>query len=359
MNFLQKEEEKEEEDESMKKFEPFTYINEENLKRLIYLFLIRKEDPWVIAIVLSYLKPELARQALSMFPVEIQAKVALESLRVRQASKEQIEAIDNDIKNNVDFVMGGIEQLTKMLEDADAQTKKNIIEYLKTQKPDIYEKIKKVLLTFEDILSFADKDVQTIIRSVSSEDVARALKNADPQMQEKFFKNMSQGAVNTVKEIMEYAGDLNQQQIDEAQMKILDNIKALEAEGKISSYRRSDEGVYIVDIGDISADEERKKRFAKITKQENTGEKNINLEEYMQAAVNFFNQNDFNSALQYFEYIVGADPNNASAWQYLGSTYYSLNRMDDSVSAYEKYVELTNDQQTAAWLNDIKKQLGK
>ena len=359
MNFLQKEEEKEEEDESMKKFEPFTYINEENLKRLIYLFLIRKEDPWVIAIVLSYLKPELARQALSMFPVEIQAKVALESLRVRQASKEQIEAIDNDIKNNVDFVMGGIEQLTKMLEDADAQTKKNIIEYLKTQKPDIYEKIKKVLLTFEDILSFADKDVQTIIRSVSSEDVARALKNADPQMQEKFFKNMSQGAVNTVKEIMEYAGDLNQQQIDEAQMKILDNIKALEAEGKISSYRRSDEGVYIVDIGDISADEERKKRFAKITKQENTGEKNVNLEEYMQAAVNFFNQNDFNSALQYFEYIVGADPNNAAAWQYLGSTYYSLNRMDDSVSAYEKYVELTNDQQTAAWLNDIKKQLGK
>jgi tetratricopeptide (TPR) repeat protein len=142
-------------------------------------------------------------------------------------------------------------------------------------------------------------------------------------------------------------------------MKILDNIKALEAEGKISSYRRSDEGVYIVDIGDISADEERKKRFAKITKQENTGEKNINLEEYMQAAVNFFNQNDFNSALQYFEYIVGADPHNAAAWQYLGSTYYSLNRMDDSVSAYEKYVELTNDQQTAAWLSDIKKQLGK
>jgi hypothetical protein len=48
MNFIQKEEEPPpppEEEESMKKFEPFSYINEENLKRLVYLFLLRKEEP--------------------------------------------------------------------------------------------------------------------------------------------------------------------------------------------------------------------------------------------------------------------------------------------------------------------------
>ena len=129
MNFLQKQEEaKEEEDESMKKFEPFTYLNEENLKRLIYLFLLRKEDPWVIAVVLSYMKPDLSRQALSMLPVEMQSRVALEALTVRQATREQIDAIDKDIKENVDFVMGGIERLSKMLEDSDPGTRKNIIE---------------------------------------------------------------------------------------------------------------------------------------------------------------------------------------------------------------------------------------
>ncbi len=359
MNFLQKEEEKnEEEDESMKKFEPFTYINEENLKRLVYLFLIRKEDPWVIAIVLSYLRPELARQALSMLPVEVQSRVALESLSVRQASREQIEAIDKDIKENVDYVMGGIEQLSKMLEDADAQTRKNIIEYLKTQKPEIYEKIKKVILTFDDLLSFSDRDMQTVIRSVSSEDIAKAIKNADPLMQDKFFKNMSQGAANAIKEIMEYSGEVSMQQADEAQMKIVDAVKTLEAEGKISSYRHSDDGVYIVDVGDSAMSEERKKRFEKLAGKEPEKTPQPDAAEYAQAGINFFNQNDFENAIQYLNYAVSLDPQNAAAWQYLGSALYSSGRTGECVSAYENYVRLSGDAQTGAWLEQLKKSLG-
>ncbi len=362
MNFLQKEEEKgEEEDESMKKFEPFTYINEENLKRLIYLFLIRKEDPWVIAIVFSYLRPELARQALSMLPVEIQSRVALESLSVRQATREQIEAIDKDIRENVDYVMGGIEQLSKMLEDADPQTRKNIIEYLKTQKPEIYEKIKSIILTFEDLISFSDRDIQTILRSVSSEDIARAIKNLDPQMQEKFFKNMSQGAANAIKEIMEYSGEVSSQQSDEAQMKILSTVKILEAEGKIASYRRADDGVYIVDVGDSSMDEERRKRFEKLSGKkslEQNKEESIDVSRYVEAGISFFNQNDFENAIQYLQYAVNSDPQNPTAWQYLGSALYSLGRANECVAAYENYVRLSNDPQVSAWLEELKKSLG-
>lgn len=359
MNFLQKEEEKDEqEDESMKKFEPFTYINEENLKRLVYLFLIRKEDPWVIAIVLSYLSPELARQALSMLPVEVQSRVALESLSVRQASRQQIEAIDKDIKENVDYVMGGIEQLSKMLEDADAQTRKNIIEYLKTQKPEIYEKIKAVILTFDDLASFSDRDMQTVIRSVSSEDIAKAIKNADPVMQDKFFKNMSEGAANAIKEIMEYSGEISMQQADDAQMKIVDAVKTLEAEGKISSYRRSNDSVYIVDLGDSAASQERKERFEKLVRKDMEKESQPDATQYAQAGISYFNQNDFENAIQYLNYAVSLDPNNASAWQYLGSALYSSGRTAECVAAYENYVRLSGDNQIAQWLEQIKKSLG-
>src|SRR4029077_14626894 len=45
------EEEKKEGEDDMKKFEPFKYVTEENLKRLAYL--IRKEEPWIIALLLS------------------------------------------------------------------------------------------------------------------------------------------------------------------------------------------------------------------------------------------------------------------------------------------------------------------
>ena len=43
------EEELKAEEELMKKFEPFTYVSEQNLKGLAYL--LRKEEPWIIALV--------------------------------------------------------------------------------------------------------------------------------------------------------------------------------------------------------------------------------------------------------------------------------------------------------------------
>lgn len=359
MRFIQKEEEPPPppEEEEMKKFEPFTYINEENIKRLVYLFLLRKEDPWIIAVVLSYLKPELAKQAFAMLPLELQSRVAIESLKVKQATREQIEAIDKDIKENVEFVMGGIEQLMRILEEADAQTRKNVLEYLKNQKPDIYDKIKAVMISFEDLVNFTDKDIQTVIRNISQEDLAKALKNASPDITEKFFKNMSVGAQSSIKEVMEYMGDVTPQQSEEAQAKILDVLKTLEAEGKISSYRRNEHGlIYILDSGDVSSiNREQKIEKASIQSQNASA---TDISEYFNAAVELYNQQQYDQAESYFKYVVEQDPSNSVAWQYLGSIYYSSSRYSEAVEAYQKYVDLTNDRDFAAWLEDLKKQLG-
>ena len=366
MNFLQKEEDKkEDEDELMKKFEPFTYLNEENLKRLIYLFLLRKEDPWVIAVVLSYMKPDLSRQALSMLPVEMQSRVALEALTVRQATREQIDAIDKDIKENVDFVMGGIERLSKMLEDSDPTTRKNIIEYLKTQKPDIYAKVKRIVLMFEDIVNFPDRDMQTIIRSLSNEDIARAVAKADPGIVNKFFSNMSQGAVNAIKEIMEYSGEITVALQDEAQTKILDAVKTLESEGKINVRQGNTQEVYIIDGAEMSSGDERKRRFESMSapKEEApagpTPEQAAQAAQYLAAGVDMYNQGKLPEALQYLEYASSQNPGDASAWQYLGTVYYSLQRVDEAVAAYEKYANLSGDPAAAEWLTGFKQQVGR
>ena len=353
MNFVQKEEEPAEEDESMKKFEPFNYINEENLRKLVYLFLLRKEDPWIIAIVLSYLKPDLSKQAFAMLPVELQSKVALESLKVKQATREQIESIDKDVKESVDFVMGGVDQLVKIIEEADGQTRRNVLEYLKNQKPDIYEKIRGMILTFEDLLSFTDKDIQTVIRSVSNEDLAKALKGATPDISEKFFKNMSAGAQNIIKEIMKYLSEQTPQQIDEAQIKILDAVKTLEAEGKIASYRRSESGkIYIIE-SDISS-ASREKRIEKATGAQSKDE----LSDYLNAAIEAYNSKNYQDAISYLKYVVETNPSIAEAWQYLGSSYYALGNYNEAVSAYDNYVNLSGDMEFKTWLDDLKKQLG-
>lgn len=369
MNLLQKMEEAEDdEDELMKKFEPFTYITEENLRKLVYYFLLKKEDPWVIATILSYLRPELSRQVLSLLPMEMQSRVAIESLTVKQASREQIKAIDREIRENIDFIMGGIEKFVRMLEDSEPAIKRNILEYLKTQKPELYEKVKKKILMFEDFGAFPDKDMQLIIRSVSNEDIARAIHKADPQIVNKFFNNMSQGAVSAIKEIMEYSGDITATQADEAQMRIIDAVKSLEAEGKITFRQQDSQEVYIIDGGELSSGDQRRRKFesmgaAKPAAPQAAGGPDpagaAEAAQYFSAGVEFYNQGKLPESLQYLEYASSMNPQDASVWQYLGTVYYAMQRVDEAVAAYERYASLSGDPAAAEWLAGFKQQVGR
>ena len=48
---------------NQEKYVPFSYVDEKNLKRLLYL--IRREPPEMIALVVSYLKSEFVREVLT------------------------------------------------------------------------------------------------------------------------------------------------------------------------------------------------------------------------------------------------------------------------------------------------------
>ena len=59
------------------------------------------------------------------------------------------------------------------------------------------------------------------------------------------------------------------------------------------------------------------------------------------------------------EYAVSLDANLGEAYQYMGSAYYSLGRVDEAVAAYDRYAALSNDPAVLEWLNNFKQQVGK
>ena len=167
------EEQKKEEEEAMKKFEPFKYVGEQNLKGLAYL--LRKEEPWIVALVLTYLKPEFAKEIFGSFPPELQARVAVETATIRQTSLEQVMSIDEYVKKKIDFVLGGITNLIKILNEADKATRENILDYLRNEKPQLYERVREEVILFEDILKFPDVAVQCASSARSGPSSSRAL----------------------------------------------------------------------------------------------------------------------------------------------------------------------------------------
>ncbi|MBI5200820.1 MAG: tetratricopeptide repeat protein [Elusimicrobia bacterium] len=352
-----------EDEDAMKKFEPFVYITEDNLKRLANLFLLRREEPWLIAVVLSYLKPEFARQVLTQLPVELQARVALEALKVRQVTREQVAAIDADIKESVDFVVGGMERLTQMLEESDSQTRSNILEYLKNEKPAVYERVRKFILTFEDIATFPEREMQLIVRELKTEAMARALQNATPDDVNKFLTNMSTGASSLLKESMEYAKGLTPAQIEEERSKIIDTIKALEKEGKIAV--RDPKG-----SGEAFQEELATERSERIVGGSAKApapaavaalaapKPAADPQALLSAGIEAHDGGRFDEAVANLRQAIDADPNLAQAYQYMGSALYQTGRGSEALIYFDKLVQLNPDPEVRAWVESFRAQAG-
>lgn len=364
-----------EEDESMKKFEPFLYITEENYKRLANLFLARADEPWLVAVVLSYLKPELARATLTSLPVELQAKVAVEALKIRQLTREQLMAIDADVKESVDFVVGGMERLTQLLDEADTQTRSNILEYLKNEKPEVYQRVRKFILTFEDVVGFPDRDMQAIVRELKTESMAKALQGAAPDVVNKFLGNMSAGAAALLKESIEYAAGLTPAQVEEERAKIMDTVKVLEKEGKINVRQGRGDAFsgFHEEVAKDRGDYAPRTKAAEHALASYAGAQaaaagvpapaaaapaapNPQAKQYIDAGVQYHDAGQFAPAAQYLEYGLSLDGTQWQARQYLANCYLQLGRQADAVAQFEQVLLANPDPGLRTWVESMKAQ---
>ncbi len=374
----------EEDEDAMKKFEPFTYITEENYKRLANLFLVRADEPWLVAVVLSYLKPEIARATLTSLPVDLQAKIAIEALKIRQVTREQLMAIDADVKESVDFVVGGMERLTQMLDEADTVTRSNILGYLKNEKPEVYARVRKFILTFDDVVAFPDRDMQTIVRELKTEAMAKALQGAAPDVVNKFLSNMSAGAASLLKESIEYASGLTPAQIEEERSKIMDVVKVLEKEGKVN-VRQSRGDAFSGFHEEVAS--ERGEKYAPRTRAAEqavatllgagggpagagaaaapqaalpapapSAAQTAQAKPYLDAGIQYHDAGRFQEAAQYLEYALSLDGSAWQARQYLANCYLNTGRQNDAIAQFEQVLLANPDPGLRQWVDGMKAQ---
>ncbi len=330
------------EEEAMQKFVPFTYINDENVKQLAYL--LHHEEPWIVALVISYLNAEHGFRVMQALPADLQAKVALETALYRQTTEEQVVAINEDIKQKIDFVVGGLDKLITILESSDRAARDNILEYLKNEKPAIYERVRENILMFEDIVSFPKQAMQLIVRELKTEQLGRALRGASPELQGKFFENMSQGAVSLLKEEMNYGRPVTDDQIEEERRKIVDLIKLMETDGKIAFRQKG-----------------------KVTSFESADAGQMGLRRAPsdpQAAIDAYNAGaaaseagNVDEAIRQYEISVKADVTMAAAHQALAGAYYSAGRYAEALREFDLTLGIEPNDDLKAWVDEFRASL--
>jgi len=83
------------------------------------------------------------------------------------------------------------------------------------------------------------------MREVDSQELAKALKSVDTEVQDKIFKNMSKRAATMLKEDMEYMGPVRLKDVEEAQQKIVSIIRHLEDTGEIVIARAGEDEMVV------------------------------------------------------------------------------------------------------------------
>jgi len=129
------------------------------------------------------------------------------------------------------------------------------------------ETLTRPLQTFEDIVILDDRNIQRLLLELDAEELCRALRNVEPPVQDKIFRNMSRRTAATIKrEIENLTGTVNRKHVEESQKKIIALIRHLEDIGEIALIARSDNS------SDIN--EARQEIVSIIRRLEDTGEIN-------------------------------------------------------------------------------------
>ena len=229
---------------------PFGFLQKVDSQNL--LTFIIDEHPQTIAVILSHVPPSQAADIISGLPGDCQLSVVRRIATMAQTSPEIIHEVERGLENRMASVMsqrfekaGGVESVAEILNVIDRSTERSLLENLAQEDPDLVEEIRRLMFVFEDIAKFADRDVQSVLKSVESSQWAMALKGASDELKEKILGNMSKRARNLLLEEMDYLGPVRASNVEQVQQQIVDIIRRLEDMGEITLHGDEEEERFI------------------------------------------------------------------------------------------------------------------
>jgi flagellar motor switch protein FliG len=217
---------------------PFEFVRKIDPSQL--LNFIQNEHSQTIALVLSYLPPQLSSVVISSLPQDKQADVAERIATMDSTSPEVIKEVELVLEKKFSSMAtqdyastGGIDSIVEILNAVDRSTEKYIMETLEIDNPELAEEISQKMFVFEDIISLDSVSIQRFIREVENDQMTVALKGSTEEVKEVILGNMSSRMSEMIVEDMEFMGPVRLSDVEEAQQKIVAIIRKLEEAGEI------------------------------------------------------------------------------------------------------------------------------
>ncbi len=212
---------------------------------------ISQEHPQTIALILSQLESTQAAGILTQLPERMQADVAYRIATMENITPNVLKQIEESLEASLRDILGGNKDVggPKVVADilnlTGSTTEKSVLDQMDAQDPEVAESVRNLMFTFTDIVKLSDREIQTLLREVDQKDLVVALKAAEDELKTKILNNMSERVRTFISEEMEFLGPMRLSEVEEVQLRIVQQVRQLEEQGQITVVRGDSEDTFV------------------------------------------------------------------------------------------------------------------
>jgi flagellar motor switch protein FliG len=202
--------------------------------------VLSEEHPQIAATVMTQLYDEQAAKVLELLPVELRKDVIFRIARMEELDPRAMEELDRVLESQLGKLQRtpprrvmGPDNLAAILNATDHELEQEMLEALTSVDEELSDDVKEKMFIFDNLMQLDDRGMQRLIRDIQQESLLPALKGADGDMVERFFKNMSERASDILREDLEASGPIKLADVEVAQKEIVRTAKRLADEGEL------------------------------------------------------------------------------------------------------------------------------
>jgi len=203
--------------------------------------IVGGEHPQIIAIVLSHLPPDQAAAVLPLLGPSARTEVLMRIATLEEVPQTALTELDLLVEKQAAVStptsvrrVGGPRTVADILNAMEREQITAEMGRIQEADDTLHQTIKDMLFVFDNLLGIDDRGIQTLLREVGSDQLALALRGAEPEVQDKIFRNMSKRAAEILKDDMEARGPVKLVEVEAAQKEIITIAQRLAEEGAIS-----------------------------------------------------------------------------------------------------------------------------
>jgi len=229
---------------------PFDFLNDFEPEDIV--LLLREEHPQTIALTLSYMKPALASKVISALPDELRAPIAKRIATMDRSNPEVITEVEKVLEDKLARIssekiqrVDGVNTLAEILNNLDKDSEQKILDSIEEENDELAGEIRNKMFMFENIVILSDREVQKLLDFVEKDTLAMALKGEEQELREKLLSNVSKNKRLEILDEMKLIGPVRYRDVHEAQQKILNVLKIMEAQGEVYLKDRDSENYMV------------------------------------------------------------------------------------------------------------------